>query len=73
MNVGIGGCLSHYQLKIFGAPTPEQSARAGPLLKLFGTDPPCEGSFLFGNDCQAIEVARGRFWPFFQMRLEIVE
>ena len=22
---------------------------------------------LFGNDCQPIEVARGHFWPFFQM------
>jgi hypothetical protein len=28
---------------------------------------------LFGNNCQAIEIARGRFSPFFQMRLEIVK
>jgi len=28
MNVGIGGCLSHYQLKIFGARQPPSSRRA---------------------------------------------
>jgi hypothetical protein len=27
---------------------------------------------LFGNDCQAIEIARGQFSSVFQMRLEIV-
>jgi hypothetical protein len=28
---------------------------------------------LFGNNCQAIEIAGKRFEPFFQMRHEIVE
>jgi hypothetical protein len=28
---------------------------------------------LFGNDCQAIEIAGACFGHFFQMRLEIVE
>jgi hypothetical protein len=32
-----------------------------------------EGHFSFGDGCQAIEIARRLFKPFFQMRLEIVE
>jgi len=34
---------------------------------------PARAASLFGNDCQAIEIARGRFGPVFQMRIEIAE
>jgi DNA-binding transcriptional LysR family regulator len=34
---------------------------------------PARAASLFGNGCQAIENARWHFWPFFQMRVEIVD
>ena len=34
---------------------------------------PATAASSFGNGGQAIEIARGHFEPFFQMRLEIVE
>jgi hypothetical protein len=37
------------------------------------TDPPSTAASLFGNDRQAIEIARVHFRHFLQMRLEIVE
>jgi hypothetical protein len=51
-----------------------QSARAQPVASDFARlILPARAASLFGNDCQAIENARGHFWHFFQIRLEIVE
>ncbi|MDE5457914.1 hypothetical protein GWE18_34920 [Bradyrhizobium sp. CSA112] len=45
--------------------SPVASGFSGPIL-------PARAASLFGNDYQAIEIARGRFSHFFQVRLEIV-
>ena len=51
-----------------------RSARAQPVASDFARlILPATAASLFGNGGQAIEIARGHFEPFFQMRLEIVE
>jgi hypothetical protein len=53
---------------------PSRSARAQPVASDFARlILPATAASLFGNGGQAIEIARGHFEPFFQMRLEIVE
>jgi hypothetical protein len=47
--------------------------RAARCLRFCQTDPPATAASLFGNGGQAIEIARGHFEPFFQMRFEIVK
>jgi hypothetical protein len=43
-----------------------QSASAGP----FRTDHPAKIAFLFGNNCQAIEIAKGHFGVFSKCALK---
>ena len=47
--------------------------RAARCLRFVRLILPATAASLFGNGGQAIEIARGHFEPFFQMRLEIVE